>query len=58
MPARERQGSTEDLLELHSLPLVLNHRVKEYPELEGPHRDNQSPTPGPVQDSPRVSPCA
>lgn len=58
MPSRERKVSTEDLLEHHSLSLALNHRVKEYLELEGTHKDNQSPTSGPAKDSPRVTSCA
>lgn len=58
MPARERKGSKEDLLQLHSLSLVLNHRNKEYPELEGTHKDNQSLAAGPAKESPRVTPCA
>lgn len=57
MPGREGKGSTEDLLEVHGLSLVLSHRIKGHPELEGTHKDNQSPTPGPAKDSPRVTPC-
>lgn len=54
IPARERKGSTEDLLELHRLSLVLNHRIKDCPEL-GLTRIIKVQLP---KDSPRVTLCA
>lgn len=36
----------------------LYHTIIEHPEVEGAHKDHQSPTAGPAQGSPKNPPCA
>lgn len=37
--------------------ILENHTETQYAEVEGIHKDYQSPDPGPVQDTPGVTPC-